>query len=302
MSIEAMTFVKFMDLGDLECPSKRCMMLIIAENTFNDICMCLVGQEEIGRQMRMSDRSVQRHQKDLADGTVIKKHRRTAKCGGRLVDGIEIVGFREWLEAQQKTLPDNLSGSKPVSRQGCRVASRHLVSGSIKDNRINTRTSLPLPQEGSVIECGGFSNLLAELGQESHRVIEHFLDRVVAALKVDHKNPQALFREVCLALKDEPENVLSKAAEVIIQERSVLTAPKNATDAVATAKQLLLDGGNKTSTEITITKDKHPKQWAAWRRVANEDPKAYPALARIMELSSMASVPSDWPPTNEASA
>lgn len=103
MSVEAIAYVKSLDLGD--CEKARLLMYVIGENTFNDTFVCLVGIDELAYQTRVNEKTVRRQLAILAareaeDGTrrhpIVIRQARRPSTGGRLHDAIRIVGFKAW--------------------------------------------------------------------------------------------------------------------------------------------------------------------------------------------------------------
>src|SRR5438874_1915325 len=67
MSIEALAYVKMLELGDRESHATRLIMYVIGENTFNDSFRCKLGQEQIAFEAgRMGIRTLRRHLNSLA--------------------------------------------------------------------------------------------------------------------------------------------------------------------------------------------------------------------------------------------
>jgi hypothetical protein len=159
MSIEAISYVKSLDLGDCECSSARLLLYVIAENTFNDTGLCKVGKAELAYQARVSKSTVQRQAEKLDSAGFIKVMVRAGNGGGRMPDEILLVGFLEKLardrgesiprSVQSKGKPQGVGGqnviltdrgktSKTPSQEGGKTS---LVTPSIKESRTSSRTS-----------------------------------------------------------------------------------------------------------------------------------------------------------------
>lgn len=150
MSIEAMAYVKSCDFGDQE--ASRFLLHIIAENTFNDTFICVVGCEQLGFDIRKTERTVRRHIDALVEAGVLLRKARYPDAGGRLNDALRLVGFKRWYHVNYgaakrrhnrangpKTLPDKMSGSPPpladkmsgrATGQQMSGVTGHLVSGT----------------------------------------------------------------------------------------------------------------------------------------------------------------------------
>lgn len=166
--------------------------------------------------------------------------------------------------------------------------------------RTQDKTSQESSHSLSLGEGGRFADLIDELLEPvgGHRAVDMraFLVRVSSALDVRHQNPRALFGEMIAILRPVPTEVLVRAADEIIASRAVLTAPKNVSDAIATARQLVREAEMRRSVDVvSISRAQNPQAWAAWLRAAAQEPRRYPGLARVMELSSSVHVPSLWP-------
>jgi hypothetical protein len=165
VSVEALAYVKSLDLG--ECEKARLLMYVIGENTFNDSFVCRVGIEELAFQARVNEKTVRRQLERLAareaeDGTrrrpYVLRARRNGIDGGRKFDDIRIVGFKRWYlqnyaaakrahkaknsdtqaDKMSVSQPDKMSGSKRTPVSG---SNRTLMSGTYKDSRTSPRTS-----------------------------------------------------------------------------------------------------------------------------------------------------------------
>jgi hypothetical protein len=206
MSIEAITFVKLLDLGERESPCARLLMQTIAENLFNDSGLCRVGQAELALQTRVSIRTVARHLKALAFGhAVVVIHPQYSADMGRTADAIEIVGFKPWLaecrEKSSKKVPANLSDRPPVkmSDRGPigQPDQRTMVSGTEENltSEVNTTPLAPSPTEGvqaliddlkSEVEASGGPTLAINL----------LIAPLATLLPITHANPAALLFEI----------------------------------------------------------------------------------------------------------
>ena len=145
--------------------------------------------------------------------------------------------------------------------------------------------------------------MLDELATTAPDVVEAFLRPALGLLRLEHPQPRLLLGEVAKRLANEPRDVLEQAAVLIVEQRTKFVAVKNATDAIATARQLVREGAIKP-VGVTITRDGNPPQWAAWRRwaeAARYAPGLTPAerlRARVIdEAREQILVPTEWPPS-----
>lgn len=169
MSVEALAYVKTLDLGD--CEKARLLMYVIGENTFNDTFVCRVGIEELAFQLRRDEKTVRRQLAALESRVTVAGVRRRAYVlrarrngvdGGRRFDDIRLVGYKRWYllnyaaakrshraknsdgnrGPQADILPgsqaDKMSGSNRTPVSG---SNRTLMSGTYKDSRTSPRTS-----------------------------------------------------------------------------------------------------------------------------------------------------------------
>lgn len=162
MSVEAIAYVKSLDLGS--CEKARLLMYVIGENTFNDTFICALGNEQLAYEVRANERTVRRQLEDLiVAGKIIRKSRYPEKSGGRLPDALRIVGFKKWYLTNNKSsrrrtkteadatgqnvrkplpakmsgrrggLADKMSGRLPDTAMS--GVTGHQVSGSYKETR-----------------------------------------------------------------------------------------------------------------------------------------------------------------------
>ena len=178
MSIEAMAYVKSRDFGD--CESARLLLITIAENTFNDSRICVVGSEQLAYDIRKSERTVRRQLDALVAARIILRKARYPDAGGRLNDALRLRGFSAWLLANSGAsrrahkartraernvaadglpLPDILSGTPPplADKMSGRASGQQMsgvtgqqVSGTLEArnypvNRKSAGASAPAP-------------------------------------------------------------------------------------------------------------------------------------------------------------
>jgi hypothetical protein len=198
MSIEAMTYVKTVDLGKAELA--RLTLMIIAENTYNDSGLCRIGKAELAFQVRRSAATVKRHCRLLVKHKHIRVLIKPGNGGGREKDEISIVGFLEWVaRLRDATNPrsSRSSSGKPPSARGQSViltdratgqesrvnggGNRSLVTDYKKDSRTRLRTSA---REGAKDSKSGLSEgkgsvVRAALAQRlGHAVYEAWFAKV----------------------------------------------------------------------------------------------------------------------------
>ena len=151
MSIEAMAYVKRMDLG--ACEKNRFLVLIIAENTFNDTCICAVGIEQLAFETRKHERTVRRQLDELIAAGLVLRKQRYPSSGGRITDALRIRGFKRWYlgnydaakrahKAREtsadhgqkgRSVPGKMSGR--ATGQQMSGVTGHQVSGTYKETR-----------------------------------------------------------------------------------------------------------------------------------------------------------------------
>lgn len=131
VSVEALAFVKTMELGDVESAAARLIMYVIGENTFNDSFRCVLPQEQIAFESgRISVRTLRR-QLDALSGLTkdpetgeptltgtpfIKRTPRFDCAGARIEDEIEIVGFGDWYLERTKARKSRVRDSAPTGQ------------------------------------------------------------------------------------------------------------------------------------------------------------------------------------------
>lgn len=125
------------------------LLLVIAENTFNDTGVCRVGQSILAEESRSSERTVRNNLRVLEKGKVIEITPCGDPKGGRSPDEILLVGFLEWLSETRKRKSAKVAGKGaggnrqelPVQTGKFRQGNRQLVAGLYKDTRTSNRTS-----------------------------------------------------------------------------------------------------------------------------------------------------------------
>lgn len=295
MSIEAIAFVKRLDLGR----AKRASLLlyVIAENTFNDSFRCVLGHAQLGYEAgRQSVRTMSRQLKLLETNSIIRRRPRFNSEGGRTFDEIEIVGFREWYAANHPkraqaagakpsnepdaklaggenetppmpecpidpVQPDNLAegGNRTPVSGGC----GQQVAGSYKESRTSSvqeedNTPLTPRTRGEDFLNDLFEEL--RISGASTDLIDHFLVPLCTgpgAIRLSHRDPRGLVREVC-GLKELhalPHRALAEIARILRSERSKLSQAKNVTDVLSRALTQV--------PKIRIV-PQMTEQWAAW--------------------------------------
>lgn len=138
MSVEALAYVKMLDLGDCENAVARLVLYVIGENTFNDSARCKLTQKQIAFEAgRISDRTLRRHldalagvamdengkairddqdRKTYVEPIFIRQHpQKDDDTGARVEDWIEIVGFEDWYREQSRS---KKRPSPPVKMSG----------------------------------------------------------------------------------------------------------------------------------------------------------------------------------------
>lgn len=146
MSVDAMSYVKSIEWDHRASWS---LLLVIAENTFNDTGICRVGQSILAEESRSSERTVRNNLRILAEGEIIKITPCGDPNGGRLPDEIFLIGFLEWLSETRKRKSAKVAGKGeggnrqelPVQTGKFRQGNRQLVAGLYKDTRTSNRTS-----------------------------------------------------------------------------------------------------------------------------------------------------------------
>jgi hypothetical protein len=153
VSIEALAYVKTLDLGANENAQARLLLYVLGENTFNDTFICALSQEQLAFEAgRVHERTIRRHLDELCQARILirKSRYRSATSSGRLHDAVRIVGFKRWYLANYGAAkaahskggkPDKMSGKhtgqiarfKPDSRSPVQTGQQ--VSGTYKDTR-----------------------------------------------------------------------------------------------------------------------------------------------------------------------
>lgn len=203
MSVEAIAYVKSLDLGGKESAAVRLLLYVIAENTFNDTFVCRLTQQQLAYEVRVSDRTVRRHLDDLAEGGAIirpRKRLRSTQSGQLSGDIIRIRGFKRWYwrdhavqqrRARAKTPADKMSaGGLGTSGQNvrrpadtcCPLASGQQVSATYKDTR--TSKSVPLARDASAAR-GSDSNFDLEGKAVRDRLRQALGDEIAEAWFAD---------------------------------------------------------------------------------------------------------------------
>jgi len=218
VSIEALAYVKSMDLGVLESAQTRLLVYIIAENTWNDTFVCRLNQDQLAYEAgRVSDRTVRRHLDQLEEARIILRAERRSTSGNILPDLIRLVGYKRWYwrdhaKHHRASPPDKLSGGKklrqaapatgqivrPQADNRCPPASGQQVSATYNDLPSLLPSSLPPtpptePAEQSVV--GEVSKIrfakgwdedaqeaVADLRETAAAVVTEFLMPIVGTL------------------------------------------------------------------------------------------------------------------------
>lgn len=172
MSIEAIAYVKTLDLGEHETAAARLLLYVVGENTFNDSFVCRLSQKQLGFEAgRITDRTVRRLLDKLEQGRIILRpgtRKRIAENGQLAGDVIRIVGFKRWYfrnhaEGKRRAVKQSRPADKMSAggagangsdqRTNCPEASGHRsplasgqqVSAAYKDTR--TSKSVPLARD-----------------------------------------------------------------------------------------------------------------------------------------------------------
>ena len=338
MSFEALAYVKQIDLGDASTSSNHLLLRSIAEHTFNDSGICRLSQKQLATEVHCTDRHLRRLLKDLDDLNIIIRHSHyDASTGHRCNDGIELVGFKAWIDSvrggsttarpeevdtkesaekptkpaaghivRQDALPDNMSAG-PTGH--VRPALPDTDVRDIKELGTRKGTSLPPTPQGAREGESKFNPQFEKL-IEGHqdpeavrRLVDLFLRPATLRLQVQHAAPLALFEgclEACLGASD---HALRSAVDVISTTRKKIVSPRCFIDALAAAQQQARPGDlHHKPDQITITKADNPQEFAAWSKwaAANEAISKQAALIRkfIYQLGcKQITVPSLWPPT-----
>lgn len=301
MSVDAIAYVKTLDVDN---PMSRLLLFIIGENTFNDTCLCKVGQQVLAEETRASDRTVREHLKKLEQAGVLIITPQPKSGGGRGYDAIEIVGFREWLgrnrppprTPQPDPEPEDFSGSgeaeipsgseAPVAEQtGKQVPDRtgRQASGSNNDSRTNPVLNPPQsPPEGG---GGGKFQLdwIEELRREgcAPQVLDHFLLPLIAAGLKPWKDadPRSVGRQLCEDFKRRSPEVLREAADRLLDTHrhrlppvaAARAAVKAAGDraALAAIRERVAAASEPEMQRFNRGTPEYERELARWRR---EDP------------------------------
>jgi hypothetical protein len=281
VSIEAITYVKLLDLGELEGGNLRLLLYILAENTFNDSGLCKVGQQEIARQTRSSTRSVIRRLIALEDAKspIIERIARYLPEGGRKTDAIKLCGFSEWLEEQQESkgkrrtppLPDKLSG-RGVQDDGLgddlsASPTRHLLSpptcqqlSPSNKNPVLDRTSFSPPTPSRGVRVWKEIQLLKELKAEGGdaKIIERFLEPVLYQCPLIYTpNPIYALRYLCEGFADLSDEQLETAARRVLETRKAKVK-------IADLRDALIEARRSAGEKVIVAKTQDPEAHEAW--------------------------------------
>ena len=157
MSTEALAFAKITELDAAESDGARLLFYVIAENTFNDTCLCKVGQAELVYQTRGKLRSVQRRIAAMEEAGKIKVTRQGGEGRGRKPDLVEIVGFRAWL-SEQRLLKGSVSRAAKPKEAAEQPANLAPCSGEQAANLASCQIEQGNPpnSQGQPAKCGGY--------------------------------------------------------------------------------------------------------------------------------------------------
>ena len=151
MSVEAIAYVKSLDLR--ECEKARLLLFIIAENTFNDTFVCVIGQRQLAYEARACERTVRRQIDELVAARIlIRKPRYPEKSGGRLPDALRIVGFKRWYLASHKATRKKFLEHAEASGQNgrkTRGSTGQNVRKPLPDKMSGSPGGLPAKMSGS---------------------------------------------------------------------------------------------------------------------------------------------------------
>lgn len=153
MSTDAITYIKTLPSGHVYRPA-RALVLIVAENTFNDTGACHVGQRVLCADADLPERTVRRYLARLESDGIIVRESRGRKHGGRLNDSITLVGFREWLASVRhnaaKTKPAKLA-ALPADQTGQHWPDR--TGQQVAGNKTESRTG-PVLENNYLLTSG----------------------------------------------------------------------------------------------------------------------------------------------------
>lgn len=128
MSVEAIAYVKSLDLGG--CEKARLLMYVIGENTFNDTFVCVVGQKQLAYEARAGERTVRRQIDELVSARILIRKERYPEKGGRLFDALRIVGYKKWYLANNKIARRKAHNDDGATGQNGRKALPAKMAGS----------------------------------------------------------------------------------------------------------------------------------------------------------------------------
>ena len=294
MSFEAIGYVKQLELGSLEDPAKRLLLITIAENTFNDSFRCKIEQKQLAHDCaRVCKKTISRHLKKLETAKIIKRHHRHLKQGGRLPDAIEIVGFEEHYqkrkaEEEKKSKEreaDNLSlsgaerdslstglNSDPTHRQQVSVSTKDPVLSGTEDKISPPTPHVRLRTRGER-ERALLRSILKELEQSHARVVIRLLRPVLSQRPFDRScpDPQETLRLFAEWAEQCSDRVLRNAAKDLIRKRARIVHAHDIQDAVCAAAASIgepihdsVPGATWDPGGVHITEAKTPAQFAAW--------------------------------------
>jgi hypothetical protein len=291
MSIEAIAYVKSLPSGRIYRPA-RALVIVIAENTFNNTGECRVGQQVLCVDADISERTLRRYLQRVETAGVIARRPRGRKNGGRLTDAITLVGFMEWLAAVKSIgiEPAKLAGSvKPASTWPERTGQH--VAGIEIESRTVTVLNPPFSPPN-----GGISGKPGDV---------QWKGGALARLKADPANSQALVHLISPLLASEKRLSLGKDAYAALAEAAE-TARSIHPEALAAAAKRLLAQPHKLTIEIIRNEIETARTCGAmvvirrgspnWQRWHEHYRTANPAFAAAMASRDTWQVPFSWPP------
>ena len=303
MSIEAIAYVKSMDLA--ECEKARLLMYVLAENTFNDSCICVLGIEQLAYEVRLNERTVRRQIDALVEARFLLRKRRYPEAGGRLNDALRIVGFKRWYRDNHasakrahkaRTKPDNprpdgvgLKDKMSGSHTGQQMSgvSGHLESAT-EESRNLPVNSPPNPQGGDSVGADALKDaerLIVRLNAD--RPYDPAVGGLVAPLlrqrRFSATDPLKSLKAACEAAQGFSAAHLAKVLELVLAA-DVRTIK---TDRLLDAIEAVRKGG------LMLVVAKGSAEFAAWR---THYEKTLPNVAALMARSDRWQVPAQFPP------
>jgi len=272
VSIDAIAYVKLRDLGEIETPVLRLLLLAIAENQYNDTRICRLTQAQFARELRIGERTVRRHLATLEEHRVIVRAPKRNDDGHVEYDRIRITGFTAWYRT--KALPAKLAGRRktagnagtPTGQIGHQdkgglpakneEPTGQQVAGTVRTDSLPDSNNPPIPPKAGGTGVELISDLKADC--VAALVVDRLLAPVLGQRRVSGlgDDPLGTLRGLRHAARHLGADALDRAARDVLDSARAKVSAAAIREAIATAKT--------AGARIVIVRGS--AEWVAWMR------------------------------------